>query len=519
MVSAGAALYLPTLLATNEKSESQIDARWKMVMADKENNSKRKAERIAEELAKRKAREAMQEFVGSSDHIAQGFLNCSYVYDAGGKGLEGGAYTLRSWRDDFYHWQDGCWNRLTDAALKRKVVEHIQYLNGVMMDGEQDIPVTTQRVNNILLSLKGRIGVSESIELNSWEDGREALLYTIPVNNGLVCLDYKNFRPDLTKHTPHYFGLTKLPYDFDPDATCPEWEEFLDDVMRGRTEYIRLLQQWCGYLFRPDLREHKFLLCVGEGANGKTVFFDVVESVIGSENCSHVGLSQLHRPFTTYAMLGKMANITNESSHLIEDEGENVLKTLVSGDSTYFERKHQEPVSVKPTAKFMIATNAKPRFNDKTQGTWRRILLIPFNREIAEPCQIKDYAKRLTRERSGILNWALKGLRILNQNDGFIMPTNAKELLEEYRRDADPARAFLLENYIEKPDGMGVGCSELYNAYKQYCQDNSCRPMNNRTFGRHVSRIFPDSNRTRQRKGADREYVYEGLGQKEVCTL
>lgn len=456
-------------------------------------------------------RKDTQIFVGDPDYIAQGILNSDYVYDPGGKGLEGGAYTLRSWRDDFYHWQTGCWVRLTDTEMKRRVTEHLQALNDRVLDSEQQISISTHRANNILLCLKGRIGISEAVELNTWDDGREALVYTVPVNNGLLCLDYKHYRPALIDHTPHYFGLTKLPYNYIPEATCPEWLEFLDDVMRGQTDYMRLLQQWCGYLLRPDLKEHKFLLCVGEGSNGKTVFFDVVEAMVGSENCSHVGLSQFHRPFTVYAMLGKTANLTNESSSLIEDEGENVMKTLVSGDRTDFERKHKEPVSIRPTAKIMIATNARPRFNDKTQGVWRRILLIPFDRVIADDMQIKDYAERLKKERPGILNWALKGLRALNKNGGFMMPENSKELLEEYRRDADPARAFLLENYTMSLDGDGTPCAEVFEEYCRYCDTNKCRPMNNRTFGRHVRRIFPDVKRLRPGSRDSREWIYEGL--------
>ncbi len=449
-------------------------------------------------------------FYGDPDYIAQGLLTSDYVYDPGGTGLEGGAYTLRSWRDDFYHWQDGCWIRLSNAEMKRRVAEHLQTLNDRVQDSEQQISISTQRINNILLCLRGRIGVSERIELNTWDDGREKLVHTIAFDNGLLMLDRKKVSPVLIDHTPHYFGVTKLPFDYNPDAQCPKWIEFLDEVMQGRTEYLQLLQQWTGYLLRQDLREHKFLLCVGEGSNGKTVFFEVIESLIGSENCSHVSLSQFHKPFAAYATLGKIANITNESSHLIEDEAENVLKTLVSGDRTEFARKFKEDVQARPTAKVMIATNALPRFNHKTMGIWRRILLVPFDKIIADAAQIKDLAKQLKRELPGILNWAISGLKKLNEN-GFVVPNNSKTLLEDYRKDSDPARAFLLENYTMSFNGEGTGCAELFKAYCQYCEDNRCRPMNNRTFGRQVKRIFPDVERRQSGGREQRNWVYEGL--------
>lgn len=451
------------------------------------------------------------EFIGDPDYIAQGFLNSDFVFDPGGKGLEGGAYTLRSWRDDFYHWQSGCWVRFSDAEIKRKVVEHLQQLNdSAQNDNEQQILVGTQRVNNVLLCLKGRVGISEAVELNAWDDGRESLVHTIALNNGLLTFDYKKMKPVLVKHTPHYFGVTKLPFDYDPEAQCPEWIEFLDEVLQGKTDYLFLLQQWTGYLIRPDLKEQKFLLCVGEGANGKGVYFGVTEALVGEENCSHVSLSQFHHPFAAYATLGKTVNLTNESSSLIEDEAENTLKTLVAGDRTEFARKFKESVPAKPTAKMMIATNALPRFRDKTMGIWRRILLVPFDKVIAEDAQITDLTKRLKRELPGILNWAIEGLQKLNAQR-FAIPENSKELLDEYRKDADPARAFLLENYTMSLDSEETPCSEVFGAYVEYCGRNQCRPMNNRTFGRQVKRIFPDTNRTRAGGRGSRVWIYEGL--------
>jgi len=454
-------------------------------------------------------------FYTDADNIAQGLLDCSFVFDPGGKSLKGGAFTLRWWRDDFYVWQNGRYICLSDAEMKRLVVKHIQNLNNTPLDdAEQHIPLTIYRVNNVLLSLRGKIGIPEETELlNSWPDGREKLYHTISVKNGLVMIRRNGSEKlGLVEHTPNYFTLSKLSFSYVPDATCPIWLNFLDDVMGSRKDYILLLQQWVGYLFRPDLREQKFLLCTGEGANGKGVFFDVVQALIGKENCSEVSLIRFNNPFALYATLGKVVNATNESSHIIEDEAENILKSFVAGDRFTFERKFKEPLTnVVPTAKVMISTNALPRFNDKTQGIWRRILLVPFNKVIPDDAQVKDLSKTIQKELPGILNWALVGLQILNDAGGFTIPESNKELLEEYRRDADPARAFFYENYTFSPNAWGVNCRELYNEYKQYCDNNGCRPMNNRTFGQQVKRAFPGVKRNRLGGRDSREYVYQGL--------
>ncbi|MCH8063004.1 MAG: hypothetical protein IH861_10925 [Chloroflexi bacterium] len=276
-------------------------------------------------------------------------------------------------------------------------------------------------------------------------------------------------------------------------------------------EYVALLQQWCGYLLRPDLREQRFLLTVGEGANGKSVFSEVVETFIGKENCSHVSLCRFSTQFGLHSTLGKLVNITNESSHMVDDEGESLLKAFVAGDRFTFDRKYKDPVEAVPTAKVMISTNALPRFHDKTQGIWRRILLVPFNKTISADERIKDLASQIVKsDVPGIFNWALEGLCSLNRN-GFIVPQANAELIEEYRRDSDPARAFLTDNFTSSPNGQSTPCSKVYKFYRQWCDDNGCKPMASQTFGQEIKRVFPDVERVRVGSGSYRQYEYTGL--------
>lgn len=450
-------------------------------------------------------------FYGDPDLLAQGFLNCSFVFDPGNDDLKGGAYTLRSWKDDFYEWQNGCWMRLSDAEMKRKVTKHMQALNDNSQDSEQQITVTAHKVNNVLLNLKGRIGIPEATELNTWPDLREKIYNTIAVNNGLLMIR-KNGKeqPHTIEHTPKFFGVVKLPFDFDPNAICPRWLNFLDEVMQSDREFILLLQQFAGYLFRTDLRLQKFLLCCGEGSNGKTVFFDVVAALVGKENVSEVPLYRFGYPFSLFYTLGKVVNMTHESSSIIEDEAETILKSFVTGDTLQFERKFKDPLFARPTAKIMVATNALPRFNDKTRAIWRRILLIPFDKVIADEAQITDLAEKLKIELPGILNWALEGLKKLNEAGRFIEPEKQKELIEGYRKDCDPSRAFLLDNYMFSPNGYVTPSKEVYEQYRQYCIDNGYKALGSRFFGRQVKRVFPDVNKARP-GSRDREYVYEGL--------
>lgn len=449
--------------------------------------------------------EFLQGFIDTfGDRLAYG-VNCD-----SGKPF----YKLRNWQNQFYLWDSGKYVKLTDHTVKTELTNFLAKLNETKLEPLHGfrVKVTSHLIVNIIICVIARTFIREQVEINTWLNGisRGTIL---PVENGLVYFNNRDNRnwPKLKAHNPEYFNQVQLPFKYEPDATCPKWMNFLDDVLEGDIDRKLLLQQWAGYLFRPDLREQKFLLCVGEGANGKGVFFEVVQALVGRENCSQVGLPRFGNPFALYDTLGKTVNLTNESSSFIEPETESIFKSFVAGDRMNFERKFKESVSATPTAKIMIATNSLPRFNDKTRAVWRRILLMPFDKEIPENVQVKDLAEQLKTELPGILNWAIVGLQKLNESGGFSIPEINKDLLEQYRRDSDPTRAFLLENYMYSPNGYGMPCGELYREYKLYCEQNGYKAMGNRLFGHQVRRAFPELKRTRPGSGDSRDWIYEGL--------
>ena len=108
------------------------------------------------------------------------------------------------------------------------------------------------------------------------------------------------------------------------------------------------------------------------------------------------------------------------------------------------------------------------------------------------------------------MNWALAGLESLN-SDGFITPYDNKDLLEEYRRDSDPCRAFLTEDYTASANEDCIGCTKVYSKYKEWCGENGYKPTGERLFGKQVKRIFPNTERKRRGRRNSREYIYQGL--------
>ncbi len=425
------------------------------------------------------------------------------------RGFNTASSRLICWRGRLYRWSEGQYYELADYDIEFMIARIFQSV------GES---VTPQRLGEFKMNLQAKVFIDSEKTLNSWlnrNDGPRVLV----MGNGIVCLDGRedNGRPKLLPHTPDYLTLVKLPYEYVPEARCLNWLKFLDEVMESDEERMRLLQQWTGYLFTPTLKEQRFLLCVGEGANGKGVFFEVVLAMLGLKNCSSLPLSRFGQRFALISTYGKLLNATSEGISHITPQAEAVLKEYTAGDMMTFEQKYRDTFSAKPTAKLMIATNELPSFSDKTEGVWRRMLLVPFERTFTEDQQNKNLAEELKRELPGIFNWAYEGM--VDLENGFVVPAKCKDAIEQYRRDVNPAKVFLQENYRVNPEAGGVPCGVLYSNYYGWCRAKGYKPLSEANLGKEIKRVFSGVQKTRPTIKGKRTHVYANLAVQDDAEI
>jgi P4 family phage/plasmid primase-like protien len=212
--------------------------------------------------------------------------------------------------------------------------------------------------------------------------------------------------------------------------------------------------------------------------------------------------------------LGKLANIAEECGEL-DIECESLIKCFASGAGMQFDRKNQDPISANPTARLILATNNRPRFKDRTDGIWRRIILVPFNRRVPDEERVEGMDKpewwQASGELPGIFNWALAGLIRLRQRKDFLVPEICRAAVEDYKFETNPARAYLDQNII--PNSlMALATMELYENYKKWCNERNYRPLGERVFGKEVFRAFPALKKTRpETENNGRRWTYEGI--------
>jgi P4 family phage/plasmid primase-like protien len=429
------------------------------------------------------------------------------------------------YREQFWTWNGTHWVAVPDAEMRGRLTRfcktQLDKENALIVanwTGENDPPkvpkVTTALVSNVVQALSGDILLEQETPQPAWlGTGPEQRNY-VALSNGILDVDalLADSEQVLLSHTPKWFSPVCLPFKFDPDGRCDRWDAFLKRNLDGDTAKARLLQQFVGYLLLPDTRHQKFLMMVGEGANGKSVIVAVLHALLGKDNISSVPLELFGERFRLAGTLGKLANIVAEVGEL-ERVAEGQLKAFVVGDPIECERKFKAPFMARPTARLVLATNNPPTFSDKSDGIWRRTLLLRFTVQIPEQEQVAGMDKpefwQESGELPGIFNWALAGLYELRQRGRFVLSGGCREEVEKLRTDSNPARRFLQEHY-EAGEGF-VTCADLYREYKGWCQEHGHHPLADIGFGKEVARRFPTARRQKRTLPSGRPWTYGGI--------
>lgn len=433
---------------------------------------------------------------------------------------EVGRLTLRHWGGGWWKYEEGRYRLLDDAEANTAITAAIKqdFDEAHTLDGHGFVrkvtPQVSRSVEHALRSLPD-VFRAGPVEPRAWlakkGEGREF----IALKNGL--LDVARFQSDgellVQSHTPEWFTTACLPYEFDPEGKSPRWQAFLKWMFEGDEERIAFVQEWFGYCLVPDTSQRVFVVAVGDGANGKSVVLETLRGLVGEENTSSVALEDFRSEFHWSATIGKLVNICPEIGD-VERLPEGKLKAFVGGDKMSFNRKYKDPLEVKPTARLIFATNKVPRFGDKSEGVWSRLVILPCRVSVLPDQQDPDLARKLRQELPGILNWALEGLKRLRERGHFRVPKVSREALEEHRTESNPERLFFEECCIKDVSGR-VRCEELYRAYAEWCRCHGHRVADAAQFGKEVRRVL-SVERRRGTNGARRPWVYEGVRLSQV---
>lgn len=274
---------------------------------------------------------------------------------------------------------------------------------------------------------------------------------------------------------------------YDPAATCPTWEQFLDRIFRSNPELPAFMQQLAGYWLTGHTDPPFLAVLYGMGANGKSTLVNAISQAMGEyAGAAAPGLlmakyGQTHSSEIAHLQGQRFVSAaeSREGGRLDEER----VKALTGSDAITARRLYQEPFTFQPTHKLALMTNHKPVVRGMDEGIWRRLLLIPFAEVIPEAERDPHLTEKLRAEAPGILRWMVEGAAMFARAGGRLaLPAVVTEATRDYRTESDVLGEFLAEECVEAPRGE-VLSSLLYASYAEWCENTGERPQTKTAFG------------------------------------
>ena len=308
---------------------------------------------------------------------------------------------------------------------------------------------------------------------------------TVPVENGLLDMKSRELQP----LSPEAKATWKLPVVYDPDADCPRFKQFIDEIFIEKNRPS--IQEYLGYSFTPSTRHEKALLLLGPTNTGKSVFLDVVRSLFGRGNTASVAPEEItNTRWGTADLRDKQVNVRHDlDAEKLERPGK--LKEVISGNPVRAEQKYQPSFSFTPRVKHFFAGNDAPQCTDSSDAFWNRWITVITPVSVPEDERDLELVDKLTtpEELSGILNYALEGYERLRDQGRFTnapTPTENRHLWFSYGSSVTRFLASSVDITKDHRDYEFV--DELYARYETYVEEHDLPKYSKEQFGREMNK-------------------------------
>jgi len=337
---------------------------------------------------------------------------------------------------------------------------------------------------------------------------------TIATDSGLVDIDSCELKGQVQ---PEHFARWSLNTEFDPEADCPGWKEFLGSV--AEPSDIPLLQEYIGYtLAHWELPFKKALIMLGPTDAGKSVFLDVIRELFGGDESAATSSTSLqylaNERWGPSRLVNTALNIRNDlDEHTIKNTGK--VKEIVGGDTLDAEYKRKPVFQFSPVAKHIFAANRAPDRSTDDEAFWNRWLTVVFPESVSQSEQNPNLTDELIEELPGILNWAIEGYQRLMEQGRFTDEPEPWQNREKWERYGNSIEQWL-DRYTETDEGnftpkRTVGDETgAYDSYKAFARKNNLEIESDRKFTGELKRK-PELSKTQRTVNGKRPRGFANL--------
>lgn len=422
------------------------------------------------------------------------------------------------------------WREYTAAGWIHKTPGEITQILVTKMQQDKVLYKYCSRrfVSEVMMHLASYIYCGTKAPLGSWlsRDGFESAKHWMAFSNGRA-VNVHNLAQivaekrlateaphEVMRNTgPNFFSKNFVPYAFSwAGGEVPLFARYLDRVIPDRNVQ-RMLQQLTGLALSDITHYEKMWFLTGSGANGKSVFADILTHLVGEKNVCHLDIQQIGQKYMSWPLTENKLNIAHDlaaanSSAMEKVEG--VLKQVVSGQRLNVERKYENTHTGLCTARVVFVTNSLPAFSDQSDAIFRRTVIIPFLERI--PLEEQDPTltnQILTTELPAIFNWGVVGLADVLTNGVFESPASL-EMKKRHFATCNRERDFL-NSACERHRTGFVSSAQLYANYRVWSAECGCTPIALSSFCQTIETAFPEVERKQRSIEGERVRGYEGI--------
>ena len=271
--------------------------------------------------------------------------------------------------------------------------------------------------------------------------------------------------------------MTKVTAVVPNDEGVGLWEDALQLFFCGDQSLIDYVQMICGLCIVGKVYMEAMIIAYGDGRNGKSTFWNVIYKVLGSysgnisADALTVNCKRNVKPEMA-ELKGKRMIIAAELQEGMR-LNTSVVKQLCSTDPIFAEKKFKAPFNFEPSHTLVLYTNHLPKVGASDDGTWRRLIVIPFHAKIQGSADIKNYTQYLVDNAGGaVLSWLIEGARkVIEANYQITRPQCVLDAIGAYREGNDWLGTFINE-CCEVDKSYQEKSGELYRRYREYCNEN-----------------------------------------------
>ncbi|HEY1695818.1 MAG TPA: phage/plasmid primase, P4 family [Polyangiaceae bacterium] len=298
----------------------------------------------------------------------------------------------------------------------------------------------------------------------------------------------------LVPHAPEHRARYGYPFDYPGNLPPAQYLRFLEALFRDdddRHEKIACLQEHAGAsLIGHAPVYQRALVLVGNGNEGKSTSTSIISRAFPPGSVEAIAPQEWGQEYRRAMLAGKLLNVVAElpESDIIASEA---FKAIITGDPIVGRHIRQAPFTFRPRAGHAFAANRLPGTNDQTEGFWRRLVVLRFNRSFTNDPERDPHIadKIVAAELPRIVAFLLEGaVRLLRERE-YTLPASHRRELETWRRSADQVALFLADETEPVDTSVGTAASEAYRAYRQWTDRNGHRAVSSTKFGMRLREL------------------------------